>query len=327
MDFTRTPLPASLLAPQGATTIAARTCLLEGPAFDADDNLFFSDIFGNRIYRLTPDGALSVFRADSGRTNGNTFDVVGRLISCEGAEQGLGGRRRVVRTDMKTGEVEVLTDHFEGKRYNSPNDVVVDIHGCIWFTDPYYEKDRSVLEMDQEAVYRIDPVGNVMRVLTQPLIERPNGLAITPDARTLFVIDSHSRPGGNRKVWAFDAVENGKLRDQRLVFDFGKGRGGDGMRLDEQGNLWIAAGIMFPRHAGETSDVPPGVYVITPKGELLGRIPIPEDLCTNLAFGGPARKTLYVTAGKSIYKVPLAVSGHALYPPMEPRGPRQEPGR
>jgi gluconolactonase len=317
IDLTRTPPPASLLAPQGATTIAARTCLLEGPAFDADDNLFFSDIFGNRIYRLTPDGILSVFRDDSGRTNGNTFDASGRLISCEGAEQGPGGRRRVVRTDMKTGQVEILTDRFEGKRYNSPNDVVVDIHGCIWFTDPYYEKDRSVLEMDQEAVYRIDPGGHVMRVLSQPQIERPNGLAITPDARTLYVIDSHTRPGGNRKVWAFDVAEDGRLGGQRLVFDFGRGRGGDGMRLDEQGHLWIAAGVLFPRHAGENADVPPGVYVITPRGELLGRIPIPEDLCTNLAFGGPNRKTLYVTSGKTVYKVPLAVSGYALYPPMK----------
>jgi len=317
MDFTQIPPPAALLASQWATTIAARTCLLEGPAFDADDNLFFSDIFGNRIYRLTPDGILTVFRADSGRTNGNTFDALGRLISCEGAEQGSGGRRRVVRTDLKTGDVEVLTDHYEGKRYNSPNDVVVDIHGCVWFTDPYYEKDRSMLEMDQESIYRIDPGGNVMRLLSQPQIERPNGLAITPDARTLYVIDSHSRPGGNRKVWAFDVAENGRLGGQRLVFDFGRGRGGDGLRLDERGNLWVAAGIMFPRHTGETADVPPGVYVITPTGQLLGRIPIPEDLCTNLAFGGPGRKTLYVTSGKTVYKIPLAVSGYAINPPKK----------
>jgi gluconolactonase len=316
-DLTRALLPASLLAPQGATTIAARTCLLEGPAFDADDNLFFSDIFGNRIYRLTPDGSLSIFRADSGRTNGNTFDAAGRLISCEGAEQGPGGRRRVVRTDLKTGVIEVLTDHFEGKRYNSPNDVVVDALGRIWFTDPYYEADRSVLELDQEAVYRIDPEGTVTRVLTQPQIERPNGLAITPDARTLYVIDSHSRPGGNRKIWSFDVGADGRLGGQRLVFDFGRGRGGDGMRLDEQGHLWVAAGVQFPRHAGETADVPPGVYVFTPAGQLLGRIPIPEDLCTNLAFGGPGRKTLYVTSGKTVYKVPLAVSGYALYPPKK----------
>ena len=316
-DLTQTPIPAGLLAAQGATTIAARTCLLEGPAFDADDNLFFSEIFGNRIYRLTPEGTLSVFRADSGRTNGNTFDLQGRLISCEGAEQGPGGRRRVVRTDLKTGEIEVLTERYEGKRYNSPNDVVVDIHGCIWFTDPYYEKDRSGLEMDNESLYRIDPGGHVLRVLTQPQIERPNGLAITPDARTLYVIDSHTRPGGNRKVWAFDVAEDGRLGGQRLVFDFGRGRGGDGMRLDERGNLWVAAGVLFPRHPGETADVPAGVYVITPGGELLGRIPIPEDICTNLAFGGPGRKTLFVTSGKTIYKIPLAVSGYALYPPMK----------
>src|SRR3954454_1540224 len=148
MDLTRTPLPAHLLAPRGATTIAARTCLLEGPAFDADDNLFFSDIFGNRIYRLTPDGALSIFRADSGRTNGNTFDASGRLISCEGAEQGPGGRRRVVRTDLKTGAIEVLTDRFEGERYNSPNDICADTRGRVWFTDPFYGEDRSALEMD-----------------------------------------------------------------------------------------------------------------------------------------------------------------------------------
>ena len=129
------------------------------------------------------------------------------------------------------------------------------------------------------------------------------------------MIDSHTRPGGNRKVWAFDIAADGTLSGQRLVFDFGRGRGGDGMRLDERGNLWVAAGILLPRHAGETGDVPAGVYVITPQGELLGRIPITEDLCTNLAFGGPERKDLYVTAGKTIFKIPVAVSGYALYPP------------
>ena len=317
IDLTRTPLPLGMLAPQGATSIAARTCLLEGPAFDADGNLYFSDIFGNRIYRLTPESVLSVYRADSGRTNGNTFDAQGRLISCEGAEQGPGGRRRVVRTDLKSGQIEVLTDRYEGKRYNSPNDVVVDIHGCVWFTDPFYGDDRSSLEMAEEAVYRMDPSGHVTRVLSQPMIERPNGLAVTADGRTLYVIDSHTRPGGNRKVWAFDVSPHGRLDGQRLVFDFGLGRGGDGMRLDMKGNLWIAAGVLFPRHAGETSDVPAGIYVITPDGEMLGRIPIPEDLCTNLAFGGPGRKTLYVTAGKTVYKIPLEVSGYALYPPSE----------
>jgi len=307
--------PVDLLAPEGATTIAARTCLLEGPACDAVGNLFFSDIIGNRIYQMSPDGILSVFRADSGRTNGNTFDAQGRLISCEGAEFGPGGRRRIVRTDMKTGSVEVLTERYEGKRYNSPNDVVVDVKNRIWFTDPFYGDDRSALELNVEAVYRIDPEGTISRVLSQPQIERPNGLAITPDARTLYVIDSHTRIGGNRKVWSFDVAETGEMSGQRLVFDFGRGRGGDGLRLDERGNLWIAAGIWLSRHAGETTDVPPGVYVVSPAGKLLGRIPIPEDLCTNLAFGGPDRKTLFVTAGKTVFQIPTAVSGYALYPP------------
>src|SRR5208337_3584313 len=117
-----------------------------------------------------------------------------------------------------------------------------------------------------EAVYRIDPEGTVTRVLSQPQIERPNGLAITPDARTLYVIDSHTRIGGNRKVWSFDVAETGEMSGQRLVFDFGRGRGGDGMRLDERGNLWVAAGIAIPRSSGEDASVPPGIYIITPEG-------------------------------------------------------------
>jgi gluconolactonase len=258
-------------------------------------------------------GAVTVFRADSGRTNGNTFDAQGRLISCEGAENGPGGRRRIVRTDMKSGEMTVLTDKFEGKRYNSPNDVVADRLGRIWFTDPLYSPDRSQMEMDVEGVYCID-AGKVTRVLDQKRIHRPNGIAITPDAKTLYVIDSHPKAGGNRKIWAFDVGADGALGKEHVVYDFGKGRGGDGMRLDVKGNLWVAAGISYKRSSGEDVSVPPGVYVITPEGKLLGRIPVGEDLITNLAFGGPDRKTLYVTAGKTLYKVPVNVPGYALYP-------------
>ncbi len=320
-DPAKVPPPPGLIAPGAAITVGARVALLEGPAFDGEGFLFFSDIFAGRIYRMAPDGRLAVFRADSGRTNGNTFDAKGRLISCEGAEQGPGGRRRIVRTDLGTGKVEVLTDRFEGRRYNSPNDVVADASGRVWFTDPYYGDDRSSLEMGCEAVYRIDPDGTVARVLTQPDVERPNGIALTPDGKTLYVVDSHARPGGARKIWAFEVAEGGRPVNRRLVYDFGKGRGGDGLRLDDRGNLWVAGGIAFPRTSGETADVPPGVYVITPTGDLLGRIPIPEDLCTNLAFGGPGRRTLHVTAGKSIYKIPLTVSGYALFPPPAPDGP------
>ncbi len=145
--------------------------------------------------------------------------------------------------------MEVLTERYQGKRYNSPNDVVVDVKGRIWFTDPFYGEDRSALELDAEAVYRIDDNGAIVARSVSTSVERPNGLAITPDARTLYVIDSHTRPGGNRKVWSFEVAADGQLSGQRLVFDFGQGRGGDGMRLDERGNLWVAAGILHPRHA------------------------------------------------------------------------------
>ena len=315
------PLPAGLVAPNTVVDAAGVVCFLEGPAVDAEGNVFFSDIAGNRIMKMDPKGLLSVFRPDSGRTNGNCFDAKGNLISCEGGEQGP-GRRRMVRTDMKTGTITVLTDKFDRKRYNSPNDVCVDTQGRIWFTDPYYGPDRSHLEMDVDGVYRIDPVPvpsdrevwKVTRVLTQKEIQRPNGIAITPDDKTLYVIDAHPKPDGNRKIWAFDVAKDGSLSKQRLIYDFGKGRGGNGMKLDMAGNLWVAAGISVKRGPGETLDNPPGVYVISPQGKLLGRIPIPENLITNLAFGGPERKTLYVTAGKTVYRIPVNVSGYALYP-------------
>src|SRR4051794_12780536 len=182
--------------PQGPKVeVAAVVCFLEGPAVDADGNVFFSDVAGNRIMKMDAKGRLSVFRADSGRTNGNCFDARGRLISCEGGEQGP-GRRRIVRTDLKTNTIDVLTDKYEGQRYNAPNDLCVDTRGRVWFTDPYYGPDRDHLEMDVEGVYRIDPVPTpgkrelwkVTRVLTQKQVERPNGIAVSPDDKTLYVI-------------------------------------------------------------------------------------------------------------------------------------------
>src|SRR5262245_17387014 len=317
VDYAKLPLPAGLVSAETKVVPGTIVCFLEGPAVDADNNVFFSDITGNRIMKLDSAGKLSVWRADSGRTNGNCFDAQGRLISCEGGEQGI-GRRRMVRTDMKTGQVTVLTARYDGKRYNSPNDCCVDAQSRIWFTDPRYGPDRSDLEMDVEAVYCIDGAGQVTRKLTQKEVDRPNGIAVSPDDKTLYVIDSHPKIGGNRKIWAFDLATDGSLSKQRLVYDFGKGRGGDGMRVDVDGNLWVAAGINRPRgNAGESLDVPAGVYVISPAGKLLGRIPIPEDVITNVAFGGRDRKTLYVTAGKTLYRFPVKVSGHAAYPPLD----------
>jgi gluconolactonase len=313
-DLKVVPAPISLLEPEAKLQVAAGVCFLEGPAVDAEGSVFFSDISGNRILKQDAKGNLSVFRAESGRTNGNTFDAQGRLISCEGAEQGAGGRRRIVRTDMQTGEIEVLTERYEGKRYNSPNDVVADAKGRIWFTDPLYAPDRSAMELP-EAVYRIDAGGKVTQVLTSPKIGRPNGLAVTPDGKTLYLVDSdYLKPDANRKIWSFAIADDGLLSGQKEIYSFGRGRGGDGMRLDSKGNLWVAAGILAPRTPNESGDVPAGVYVISPKGELLGRIPVAEDVITNLAFGGDDKRTLYITAGKTLLKIRTAVPGYSLYP-------------
>jgi gluconolactonase len=314
-DFSKLSTPAGLVAPGTEATRAALVCFYEGPAVDAEGSVFFSDIVSNRILKMNSRGEVSVFRSESGRANGNAFDADGRLVTCEGFGLGTGGRRRVVRTDTKTGETTVLTERYEGKRYNSPNDVCVDGKGRIWFTDPRYG-DREGMEMDVEGVYRIDRQGGVTRVLGQPDVQKPNGIAVAPDGKTLYVADSNDQPGGNRTIWAFEVSEAGKLSNRRLLQDFEKGRGGDGIRTDMQGNVWIAAGIRTPRPPGETTDVPQGIYVVSPRGKLLGRIPIPEDYVTNLAFGGPDRKTLYVSAGTSIYKVPVTVSGYAAYPPI-----------
>ena len=310
------PLPEGLVPAEPRISVGACVAFTEGPAVDADGSVYFSDIKNNRILRRTSDGEVSVFRADSGRTNGNFFDHQGRLVSCEGAEEGPGGRRRLVRTDLESGEVTVLTEHFEGKRYNSPNDLTIDSKGRIYFTDPRYG-DRSDLELDVEAVYRLDPDGQVTRVLSQPAIQKPNGIAISADDKTLYVVDSNPAAWGNRKIWSFDVAPDGEMGGQRLVYDFAPGRGGDGMRLDVKGNLWIAGGVNVQRHPNETTDVPAGVYVVSPAGELLGRIPIPEDLTTNLTFGGPDKKTLYVTAGKTLFTTRISVSGFTIHPPLK----------
>lgn len=296
-----------------AVTNATTVAFLEGPAVDEWGNVFFSDILNNRILKLEPNGCCSVFREPSGRTNGQTFDCQGRLYHCEGAEFGPHGARRVTRTDLRTGAYEVLTDHFDGLRYNSPNDICVDGLGRVYFTDPRYG-DRSDMEMTTEGVYRIDQDGTVTRVLAQPAVQRPNGIAVTQDARLLYVVDSCPVPGGNRKVWSFDLDATGQPGNQRLIYDFGPGRGGDGMRLDVAGNLYVAAGIRHPRGAHETADVPPGVYILSPLGTLLGTIPIPEDVLTNVAFGGPDGKTLYVTAGKTLFTTRVSIAGQVAYP-------------
>lgn len=304
------PLPSCA---EDAAWPAAGLAFTEGPAVDADGSLYFSDILNNRIMRMDTDGVCSVFRQPSHRTNGQTFDRHGRLYHCEGSEFGLGGGRRITRTNLRSGEYDILTDHYGDVRYNSPNDICIDGEGRVYFTDPCYG-DRSIMEMEAEGVYRIDPDGGVSRIIEQPDIQRPNGIAVTQDSRRLYLVDSCPTIGGNRKIWSFDLDDAGVPSNQQLVFDFAPGRGGDGMRLDMEGNLYIAAGIALPRGEHETEDVPPGVYVVSPSGELQGRIPIYEDVITNLAFGGKDGRTLFVTAGKTVFTTRVKIPGQVAFP-------------
>ena len=311
MDYSNINLPEDIAPVKAATSIA----FTEGPAVDASGKVYFSDIINNRILVMGTDGTHQVFREPSQRTNGQTFDQQGRLYHCEGAEFGSGGGRRVTRTNFETKEYDVLTQQFEGKRYNSPNDICIDGQGRAYFTDPcYWATARENMEMEIEGVYRIDLDGSVTRILEQPSIERPNGIAVSQDSSKLYVVDSRSVPGGNRKIWQFDLDPEGTPSNQTQIWDFAPGRGADGMRLAEDGNLYIAAGINTPRGPHETNDVPAGVYIITPQGELKGRIPIPEDVITNLAFGGSDGKDLYITAGKNLYHTRVAVAGQVAFP-------------
>lgn len=309
-----TSLPPDVLAGEGFAP-ACGVAFTEGPACAADGTVYFSDIANNRICRYHPDSArFDVFREPSGRANGLLFDVEGRLLACEGNEFGTGldGGRRITRTCLKTGEIEILTDRVDGVHYNAPNDIAARSNGQIFFTDPCYG-DRSLMQLQHESVYRIDTNGKVHRLITQPDIERPNGVALAPDEATLYVVDSCPTVGGNRKIWAFDLDDAGEVSNQRVAFDFAPGRGGDGMAVDSLGRLFIAAGIEHPRGPHETTDVPPGIWVVEPDGTLVGRIPIPEDVLTNVTFGGDDLRTLYVTAGKTLFQTRVATPGWVVH--------------
>ncbi|MBX3441345.1 MAG: SMP-30/gluconolactonase/LRE family protein [Planctomyces sp.] len=298
----------------------ALASLLEGPAAAEDGSIYFSDLINNRILRLdSATGRVTTFRQPSGRANGLLFDHRGRLLACEGNEYSPDddGHRRVTRTDLATGEVQVVCDQWQGRRLNSPNDIACAPSGHLFFTDPCYG-DRSRMELDHESVYRIDPDGRVTLAISQPDIQTPNGIHVSPDGRTLYVVDSCPLSGGNRCLWAFDLDASLQPRRRRRLIDFAPGRGGDGMAVDVDGRLYVAAGIRQPRGTHETADVPAGVYVFAPSGELLRRIPILEDLATNVTFGGRDLKTLYMTAGKSLLTTRVERRGWAVHRRSEP---------
>lgn len=295
------PVVATAASPQ--PEIATAIAFTEGPTVDREGNVYFTELVWQRILRLSPTGILSTFREQSNNANGLLIDREGRLIACEGADAPRRGtiarfRPQVTRTDLQSGAIEILADSFEGKPFIGPNDVTMDGRVRLYVTD-----------LTGAAVYRIDGPQQVSRILAAPDIQRPNGIQISPDDRTLYVIEANGAPGGARLIRAYDLAANGTVSNMRVHYNFSPGRSGDGMSIDTDGNLYVSAGMNQLRGTAETLDTTTGVYVISPQGKLLKLIPIMEDYITNNAFGGPDMKTLYVTAGKTVYKVRTDIAG------------------
>jgi gluconolactonase len=278
---------------------------LEGPTVDAAGVVYFTNTRAAQILTWNPARrALGVFREESGGANGLILDREGRLLACEG------DAGRVTRIDRDTKQVTVLADRFQGHPLGAPNDLDVDSKGRIYFTSRLANSDPS--RGNVNAVYRIDPDGTLARILAVPAIDKPNGIAIAPGDQTLYLIDADERAGRARRIRAYDLKSDGTVANERLLFDFAPGRSGDGMSIDTEGNLYVAAGLHRRRNSTETLDTRPGIHVISRLGELLEFIEVPEDLITNCAFGGPDRKTLYITCGKLLLSVRTQFPGRPL---------------
>jgi gluconolactonase len=293
----------------------------EGPAWK-DGSLYFTD--GKHINRLGPDGKTTVFRHNA--SNGLLFDREGRLVACES------GLRRVTRTE-KDGSITVLAVRFEGKRFNTPNDLCMDSKGRIYFTDPRYGS-REGMEIVQthnsrgkaeinpfyiEGVYRINQTGlppglcgfayeiqNITRIHCDGA-ERPNGILITPDDRYLYIADNNNNThGGSRKLLRYTLDENGDVKpgSRKVIFDWKDGRGPDGMKMDAAGRIYVAAGTNKATEY-ETTRFKAGCYILSPSGRLIDFIATAPDEACNCAFGGKDGKTLFITSGGHLWSVPL----------------------
>lgn len=268
--------------PEGATVekVAGGFEFTEGPLWH-DGRLVFSDIPANTVYEWTPDEGASVFLKPSGHANGLAVSAEGRLLLAQHDGQ-------VARLTTE-GEIEPLVTSYQGSRLNSPNDLTVADDGTIYFTDPPYGVDEKNRELDFAGVYRLDPDGTLTLLTTE--FARPNGIVLSPDESTLYVNDTDGD-----LIRAYDVTENGDIANGRVFAEMtGEAPGNaDGMKVDADGNLY--------------STGPGGIWIYTPDGELLDRISVPEGP-TNLAFGGPGRQTLYITAQSNVYRIPLRVSG------------------
>jgi len=281
----------SEIVPEGAKLekLATGFMFTEGPIWDAAKKcLFFSDIPGNKIRKWTEDKGIELFREPSGKSNGLTLDKQAGLIACEHAN------RRVSRTG-KDGNVVAIADRYEGKRLNSPNDVVVKSDGSIYFTDPPYGLTAEFGELGEQelpfqGVYRLSSDGKSLTLLIDDF-EKPNGLAFSPDESLLYIDDTD-----RSHIRMFDVNPDGAISNGRVFTEVeGVGEGGvDGMKVDSRGNVYVTG--------------PGGIWVFNSSGKKLGRIDIPE-VAANMAWGDEDWKTLYITASTSLYRIELGIEG------------------
>ncbi len=290
----------------------------EGAAVAPDGTVYFSDITftdqadmqAGHIWRHDAEtGETTVFRSPSGMSNGMKFDAEGRLVVAEGADF---GGRRVIRTDMKSGKSEIIAGLYEGRPFNSPNDLTIDAQGRVYFTDPRYAGHEPV-EQPIMGVYRIDTDGSVHLIVTDA--GKPNGIAVSPDQRTLYVVchdngamgnlpDGMTPNRGRMALLAYDLSPEGTATFRETVVDYAPQDGPDGMIVDSDGNLYVAV----------RDQNRPGVYIYSPDGKELAYIRTPA-LPTNVAFGrGKSRGALYITAGHSLYRIGVTTEGYQLPP-------------
>ncbi len=254
----------------------------EGPVWSRDGFMIFSDPPQNKIYKVVPGQKPAVFREPSNKANGNTYDAKGNLYTCESQS------RRVTRTDKK-GAVETIAERFEGKRFNAPNDIVVRKDGNVYFTDPAFGEQVNGREMDFYGVYHITPKGEIA-IIARPK-GRPNGIALSPSGRVLYVANSD-----DRAIYAYDVDGKGVATNERRLVSNIDGPP-DGIKVDEKGNIYVTANKL---------------PIYQPDGKLLHTIEFSETP-RNCAFGDPDFQSLYVTAMTSVYRVRMPVKGSVQY--------------
>ncbi len=276
------PLPAQEEGGVEIERVATGFRFTEGPAWSREGFLLFSDIPNNQIMKYAPGEKPTVFREDSNGAQGNAFDAQGRLYTCESHT------RRVVRTDKK-GAIEVLAEKWEGKRLNAPNDIAVRRDGHAYFTDPAFGAQADTRELDFYGVFHLPPKGE-LRVIAKPQ-GRPNGIVLSPNGHLLYVANSDEH-----NVRAYDVDHKGDTSNERVVIS-GVDGVPDGLRVDEQGNLYVAANR---------------VWIYDAQGKLIGNLNIPEKP-SNCAFGDSDLRTLYITARSSLYRARREVKGALQY--------------